>query len=400
MSELALRGGSVVRSKPFPHWPRIGNDDISFITKTLQNGSWYRGMGNNNNEVDQFENLFTKKHHLGYGIAVVNGSAALNLAVQVLNLEPGSEILVSPYTYAASVFCIIKAGLKPVFVDIEDETYNIDPSCIKQAITSRTKGIVLVHFGGYPVDFDRIMPLVHQYNLKVIEDCAQATGAEWRGKPVGSWGDLACFSFHAAKNLTCGEGGFIGTSNPELYKKCWSMHNMGRKIDGSWCDYREIGENLRFSPLAASLLLSQYQDFERLQNLRQRNTTYFRQLLTETPFLQPLVEDERVTRYGLHIFICRYRPDALYGIPRHRFVAALQAEGIPCFTGYKSPLYFSKPLKEFSSECPVAEKACSQEAIWFDHRLFLGSQEDVNDIFNAICKIYQNFKEIVGHYNI
>lgn len=399
MSKLAIKGGVPVRSRPFPRWPRISEYDLKFIAEALKNSSWYRGMGNTRNEVDEFEELFIKRHSLGYGIGVVNGTAALNLAMQVLDLEPGSEILVTPYTYVASAFCILKAGLKPIFVDIDEDTYNIDSIQIEKAITSQTRGVVLVHFGGQPVDFDRIMPIVQKNNLKVIEDCAHAHGAEWRGKPVGSWGDIACFSFHAAKNLTCGEGGFIGTTDLKLYKKCWSQHNMGREKGGDWDKYYELGENLRFSPISASLLLSQYQNFEQLQNLRNQNITYFRKLLKEIPFLKPLVEDDRVTKHGLHIFICRYYSEKFYGIPRHRFLAAIQAEGIHCYAGYKKPLYYSSPLKEFYRECPVAEKACAKEAIWFEQSFFLGTKEDIDDIFNAICKIQNNYKEIVANYN-
>jgi dTDP-4-amino-4,6-dideoxygalactose transaminase len=394
MSKLALRGGKAVRTKPFPNWPCIGKNDIPFITNVLQKGLWWRGMGKENNEIEQFESLFAEKHDLKYGLAIVNGTVALNTAMQAMDFESKSEVIVTPYTYVASAFCIIKAGLNPVFADISQETYNIDPLCIEQAITERTKGIVLVHFGGAPVDYDRILPLAHKYKLRIIEDCAHAHGAEWRGSPVGSWGDIACFSFHAAKNLTCGEGGFIATSNEEFYEKCWMIHNMGRKIGGEWYEHRQFGENLRFNPMNAALLLSQYQDFEKLQTHRKRNMDYFRHLLINTPFLEPLLQDERVTKHGLHLFICRYQSDFLHGVLRHRFVTAIQAEGIPCHVGYKFPLYFNKPLEKFKRDCVNAEKACFQEAIWFDHRLFMGTQEDVDDIFNSIIKIKENIAEL------
>ncbi|GLC81976.1 DegT/DnrJ/EryC1/StrS family aminotransferase [Lacrimispora brassicae] len=400
MQELALKGGVPVRSTPFPQWPQISENDINNLANTLQNGTWYRGMGDTNNEVDQFEKLYAKRLNLDYGLAVINGTAALNIAVQALDFEPGSEILVSSYTYAASAYCILKAGLKPVFIDIDENTYNIDPLCLEQAITSRTRAIVVVHFGGYPVDFGRILPLAEKYGLKVIEDCAHAHGAEWLGKPVGSWGDIACFSFHSAKNLTCGEGGFIATRDRKLYEKCWLLHNMGRKIDGLWCEHQEVGENYRFYPLGASLLLSQYQEFERYQNLREQNMLYFQGLLSKTPFLKPLAEDQRVTKHGLHLFICRYDSELFHGILRHRFLAALQAEGIPCHIGYKFPLYYNKSLKAYHNECVVAEKACFQESIWFDHPLFLGEKKDIDDIFDAINKVSQNHNKLVSSYRI
>jgi len=391
MSKLALRGGNPIRTRSFPSWPCIGNNDIQFINNTLHKSSWWRGMGKEKSEIEQFESLFSERHGSKYGLTIVNGTAALNVAVQAMELEPESEIIVTPYTYAASAFCIIKAGLKPVFVDIDPKTYNIDPLCIEEAITERTKGIILVHFGGNPVDFDNIIPLVNKYNLTIIEDCAHAHGAEWRNKPVGSWGEIACFSFHAAKNLTCGEGGFITTSSDVLYDRCWTLHNMGRRIGGEWYEHRCFGENLRFNPLSASLLLSQYQNFDILQERRKNNMNYFRRLLSNVLFLEPLFQDERVTRHGLHLFICRYHSELLHGIPRHRFVTAMQAEGIPCHVGYKFPLYLNKPLEKFKRECPNAEKACYQEAIWFDQRLFLGTQEDIVDIYNAIKKIQENY---------
>lgn len=395
MSKLALKGGSPVREKSFPKWPRIGSRDIRFLTKALQEGSWWRGMGGEHDETSQFEALYAKECGCKYGMTINNGTAALNTAVQALEFEPGSEIIVTPYTYAASAFCIVKAGLKPVFVDIDLETYNIDPICLERAVTEKTKGIILVHFGGSPVDFDRIIPLAQKYKLRIIEDCAHAHGAQWRGVPVGCWGDVSCFSFHAAKNLTCGEGGFIATSDEKIYEKCWMLHNMGRKVGGEWYRHSAFGENLRFNPINASLLLAQYQDFAKLQKHRQHNMDYFRLLLSQVAFLKPIHQDERVTRHGLHLLICRYYSDLFHGIPRHRFVAALQAEGIPCHVGYRFPLYHNKPLAEFKYDCPNAEWACSQEAIWFDQRLFLGPQSDIDDMLHGIIKIQTNYTQLV-----
>lgn len=400
MSILALNGGEPIRIKPFPQWPVIGEHDTEFITEVLKGNAWYRGMGAGNTYIDEFEATWNKHHQLPFGFCVSNGTAALNIALQALELEPGSEILVTSYTYIASAFCILKAGLIPVFVDINEETYNIDPMKIEEAVTSKTKGIVLVHLGGCPVDFDSIMPIVKKYGLKVVEDCAHAHGAEWKGKPVGSFGELSCFSFHSAKNLTCGEGGYIGTTNEGLYQKCWKLHNMGRKKGGSWNEYYELGENQRLSNIVAALLCSQYFEFDRMQQIRQKNIEIMKQHLKEIPFLEPLKEDERVTSHGKHIFICRYKPEKFYNIPRYRFLAALQKEGIHCYSGYKVPLYRYAPLKNFYQECPVAEKACSKEAVWFEHSFFIGTREDVEDICNAIYKIRDNYQELVRKYHV
>lgn len=400
MSKLALKGGEPVRTEPFPQWPVTGKHDTEFIAEVLKGNAWYRGMGTGNTYIDEFEATWNKRHQLPFGFCVSNGTAALNIALQALELEPGSEILVTSYTYISSVFCILKAGLKPVFVDIDKETYNIDPVKIEEAVTPKTKGIVLVHLAGRPVDFDRIMPIVKKHGLKVVEDCAHAHGAEWKGKPVGSLGELSCFSFHSAKNLTCGEGGYVGTTNEALYQKCWQLHNMGRKKGGSWSEYYELGENQRLSNIAAALLCSQYLEFDRMQQIRQENIDIMKQHLKEIPFLEPLREDERVTSHGKHIFICRYKPEEFYNIPRYRFLTALQNEGIHCYSGYKVPLYHSRPLKEFYRECPVAEKACSKEAVWFEHSFFMGTREDVEDICKAICKVRDNYQELVRKYHV
>lgn len=394
MSELAIRGGKLIRTKSFSQWPCADEKDMYYLNNALKKSSWWRDMGHDKSLVDKWEQLFSHKHGSQYGIAVTNGTASLNVAVKALKIDKGSEMIVTSYTYVASAFCVLNAGLVPVFVDIDPQTYNIDPDLIEEAITEKTKGIILVHFGGNPVDFDKIMPIARKYNLFVIEDCAHAHGAEWRNKPVGSWGDLGCFSFHAAKNLTCGEGGFVTTSNKLYYERCWMFHNMGRSIRGEWYNHKMLGDNLRFNSISAALLLSQYEKFNLLQNRRKENMYYLYSLLQSIPFLKPLPRDERVTVHGLHLFICRYHSELFHGIPRHRFVSALQAEGIPCHIGYRFPLYDNKPLQKYKRQCPNAEIACFKEAVWFDQWLFLGDQADIRDIFDAIVKIQKNYIEL------
>jgi dTDP-4-amino-4,6-dideoxygalactose transaminase len=257
---------------------------------------------------------------------------------------------------------------------------------------------------------DAIMEIAKKYNLRVIEDCAQAHAAEWKGQKVGSIGDIGCFSFQSSKNLCAGEGGIITSNDKILADKCWSYHNCGRVHEGAWYEHQVLGSNLRMTEWQAAILLAQMERLDEQTKTRNRNALYLAEKLSEIDGIKPQKRDNRITSHAYHLFIFRYDASKFGNNPRSRFLQALSAEGIPCSPGY-NPLYGDDLFKASIQECPlscgyykgkvdyskvycpVTEKACKEEGIWLFQSMFLGSQEDMDDIVNAIKKIKGNFNQ-------
>ena len=223
---LAIHGGAPVRTKPFPTWPVFGDQEERQLIGALRSGRWGKMDGA---EVTRFEQRFAAYHHAKHGIAVVNGTVALRLALMAADVQAGDHVIVPPYTFVATASAVVEANATPVFADVQLETFNLDPGALEAAITPRTTAVIPVHFGGLPVDMGRIMALAQRHGLTVIEDACHAHGAEYQGRRVGSLGHMGVFSFQSTKNLTSGEGGILLTNDDELAQRCWSMHNCGRR---------------------------------------------------------------------------------------------------------------------------------------------------------------------------
>ncbi len=233
---LAVKGGPMVTQDPFPSWPIYGEEEKEGLLRVLHSGNWGLASGN---EVHDFERRFSVFHQAQHGIATTNGTTALSIALRSAGIGPGDEVILPSYTFIASATAILDALAKPVFVDIEPGSYNIDPDGVRQALSSRTKAILPVHFGVRPADMDPLREIARERDLCIIEDACQAWGAAYRGRPVGTLGDAACFSFQASKNITCGEGGMILSNDSEIATKARSISNCGRRADGVWYAHYE-----------------------------------------------------------------------------------------------------------------------------------------------------------------
>ncbi len=395
---LALLGGTPVRTAPFPSWPVWDEREEAALLETLRSGVW--GIADGGDRIEAFEQAFARTHGAAHAQAVFNGSVALSVALRAIDIDYGDEVIVPAYTFLATATSCLMVGAIPVFVDIDPDTYNLDPDAFEAAITPRTRAVIPVHIGGLPADLDRVIDIARRHDLIVIEDACQAHGAEWRGRRVGAIGDLGCFSFQSSKNLNAGEGGAILTDRPDLAERCWSVHNCGRVRDGRWYQHEMLGGNYRMTQWQAAILLAQLTRFEAFAAQREANGTYLAQRLAEETALRPLARDPRVTQHGYHLFITRYDRAAFGGKDRAWFLRALNAEGIPCMEGYV-PLYELPAIRDGvarlcravgapqppAPHCPVTERACAEEGVWFMQNLLLGTTADMEDVVRAVRKV-------------
>ena len=401
---LAINGGEKTIDKVFP-WPLFDETDVNAVTKIVRSGQW--GDPDCSGAVEEFEKEFAKFCGSKYALTCVNGSVALRLALIACGVKPGDEVIVPPYTFIATTTIVLEANCVPVFVDIEPDTYNIDPAKIEEAISERTKAIIPVHFAGQSCNMDAIMDIAEKHDLKVIEDACHAHGGEYKGNKLGSIGDAGCFSFQSSKNLTSGEGGIIITDDEELYDMMNSLRNVGRVKDGQWYEHHNLGCNYRITQLQAALLSQQIKRLEEQTRKRNKNGIYLNSLLELIDGITPLTMGPSGTIHTYHIYIFKYDKAKFNNLPKQEFVQMLDAEGVPSFMGYPEPLY-KQPLfqeKNFMCYaipdevdytdicCPVTEKACYEEAVWILQHAMLGTKDDMEKFAEAITKIQKTVAE-------
>jgi dTDP-4-amino-4,6-dideoxygalactose transaminase len=406
-SKPAILGGQALRTKPFSGWPIWDKSAEEQILSILRSGDWFRGRGET---VTQFEQAYAKALGAMRCVCTVNGTNALLTALHALDIGVGDEVIVSPYTFIATYNVLIGSCALPVFADTDPETFQIDPDKIEERITEKTRAILPVHILGLPANMDRIMAIAKKHNLVVIEDACQAWLAEWRGRKCGTVGNLGCFSFQNSKHLPIGEGGAVVGNDEELMDRVWSFHNCGRPFGSvkRTSSYPIIGTNRRMTEYQAAIGLSQLKRLEGDTQRRNENAQYLTSRIKDIPGIIPAKLYDGVTRAAYHLYPFRYEKEHFNGVSRDRFMAALKAEGIPCSGGY-GPQYrdglmedflnsknftrsFSKArLKKYRRELryPANDQLC-QEAVWLSQTLLLGSKADIDDIADAIQKLYEN----------
>ncbi len=405
--KLAILGGRPVRTKSFPSWPVWDKTAEKSVLSILRSGNWFRGRGNT---VSEFEKKYAELMGAKRCVCTVNGTNALLTALHVLDIGVGDEVIVSPYTFIATYNVVIGSCALPVFADTDPETFQINPDKIEERINENTRAILPVHILGLPANMDRINAIAKKHNLLVIEDACQAWLAEWRGKKCGTLGDLGCFSFQNSKHLPCGEGGAVIGDDDEVMDRCFSYHNCGRpygSVKGT-SGYPIIGTNRRMTEYQAAILLSQMKRLEKDAQTRNENAQYLTSRIKDIPGIVPHKLYEGVTRAAYHLYPFRYKKEHFNNVSRGRFLSALSAEGIPCSGGY-GPQYkdglieaalnsknfkrsFSKArLNQYREQnhYPDNDQLC-KEAVWLSQRLLLGTKRDMDDIADAILKIYEN----------
>lgn len=398
---LAIDGGSPVCADGWPQWPVWDQAEENALLQTLHSGAWWSVGGQ---RVAQFQDRFAALQGARHCTAVTNGTAALEVVLRAAGIGCGDEVIVPPYTFMATASSVLAVGARPVFVDVEPHSLNIDPKLIDDAVTSRTRAVIPVHIGGCPADMDGVLDAARRHGLLVLEDAAQAVCASWKGQPVGAIGDAGTFSFQASKNLNCGEGGAIVCNDDTLADLIWSVHNCGRPRGGRWYEHRVPGGNFRMTEFQAAILLAQMTRLEAQAALRDRNAGMLSDLLKAIPGITPPQMDPRVTRHAWHLYILRYDARAFGGRSRNEFLSALEAEGVPCGAGYV-PLYKEALFTEQAAmrglcrghstgaepHCPVTEQACRDEVVWLFQHMLLAEPERVQRIAEAIRRIQRHW---------
>ena len=413
MSELALTGGPAVAAELQSRaglWPRLADANAEAqVLDALRSGRW--GRLHDESYAERFENAFAAFQDARHGIAVANGTVSLQLILRTLNISVGDEVIVPALTFIATASAVAEVGAVPIFADVDAETLTIDPASVAAAITPRTRAIIGVHYGGFPIDFDRLLPLAAQHGLFLIEDAAHAQGSAWRSSRVGALGAFGSFSFQESKALSSGEGGIILTNDEALAERARLLHTIGRRTDQPGYLHFALASNYRLSELQAALLLAQLADLPEQVAARDAAGRALDAGLAETSLLIPQRRDERVTQRGYYFAVYRYQQEALDGIPRKAFLAALNAEGVPASVGYGVPVYryaaFSpealqtSPLRALERvpayhqlHLPVTERVTAEEQVTIPHHLLLAGPEAMGLIVEAVSKIAEHREEV------
>ncbi|MHB1341236.1 MAG: DegT/DnrJ/EryC1/StrS family aminotransferase [Coriobacteriia bacterium] len=395
---LAIDGGTPVRSTPLPPWPYFAPDEVDAVASVLRSGKVNYWTGDSGR---RFETAFAGFVGAPHAIALANGTVALEAALLALGLEPGDEVIVPSRTFVATANAVALHGGRPVFADVDHNSQNITAATISAVMTERTRGVIVVHLGGWPCEMDPIMELAAEHGLFVIEDCAQALGATYKGRHVGTIGDIGTFSFCQDKIMTTGgEGGMLVTSSAALRDRAWAMKDHGKSFDrvhsavphdGTgfrwWHD--SVGTNWRMTEMQAAIGVAALPKVREWVERRTTNAHLINTTLSEFPAVRITAAPSHVRHayYRLYAFV---RPDRLSdGWDRDRIARAIVAEGIPCGVGSCSEIYLEEAFGSDGlrppERLPVARELGETSLALLVHPTL--EQEDVNDIREALTRV-------------
>ncbi len=396
MLKPAIVNGKPVRNSflhPFKH--SIGKEEIDEVVDTLKSDWITTGP-----KTFKFEEIFYEYVNSKYAIAVNSCTAALHLAVVALGIGNGDEVITTPYTFAATAEVVINSNAKPVFVDVEKDTYNIDPAKIEEKITDKTKAIIVVHYAGHSCEMDKIMEIAEKHDLYVIEDAAHAIGSKYKDQNIGSIGDATCFSFYATKNITTAEGGMITTNRGDLADKMriLSLHGISKDAwkryssEGSW--YYEIaysGYKYNMSDLQASIGIHQMKKLDQMQKRREEIADMYNKSFGQVPQITiPTVKS--YATHAWHLYPIQVNSNLL-SINRNEFIEALKAENIGNSVHF-IPLHLHPYYKEKygfkGDDFPNAESLYKNE---ISLPIYPNMEDqDVEDVISAVKKIIDYYE--------
>ena len=408
MKELALNGGTPVRSTAYPAWPSGDDREIEAVTDVIRSGDW-GGYPEPGRYGGRFETAFAEYQGAKHGVLMSNGTITMEVALKALGIGWGDEVIIPALTFAATAYAPIAAGALPVIVDVTPETWCIDPDQVEAAITPKTKAIMPVHLGHHMADMDRIMEIAAKHGLAVVEDCAHAHGQQWQGKGAGCIGDFGSFSHQSSKILTSGEGGSLLTSDDDLARRAHSLIDCGRAKDADEKEYT-FGANYRLGELHAALLVVAMERFPAQQAERAESGKLFEELVAQVPGVRVMPVDPRVTRWSFYNYILAIDPDAFAGRTNEIVCAALEAEGIPAEVQYPSMnryelfqpslsrlpvcVEFADRLDPQTMSFPVAEAAGQRESVYFMENVFRDGTKGIEDAVEAVAKVQRHADEL------
>ncbi len=395
VSRLAADGGTPVRTRPFAPWPSYSQEEIEAAARVLKSGKVNYWTGQ---EGRHFEAEFAAFTGCKHAIAVANGTVALELALEALGIGPGDEVIVPSRTFIASASCAVMRGASPVLADVDRDSQTMTAETVERVLSPRTRAIIAVHLAGWPCDMDPILDLAQEHGLKVIEDCAQAHGASYKARPVGSIGDANAFSFCQDKIMTTGgEGGMLTTNDEELWLRAWAFKDHGKSYDAvynrphppgyRWL-HESFGTNWRLTEMQSAIgrlqLAILNESVAARRSLAATLTRRFREISALRVTIPPA--DVFHSYYKYYVFL---RPERLRGDwGQQRIVEAINAEGVPCFVGSCSEIYLERAFPEAmrpAERLPVARELGETSLMFLVHPTLCES--DMQDIADAVEKV-------------
>ncbi|MGC9410065.1 DegT/DnrJ/EryC1/StrS family aminotransferase [Streptomyces sp. DZ1-3] len=371
-----------VRQAPdYPEWPQYDEKEREGLVRALEQGQWWRMGGS---EVDSFEREFAELHGAPHALAVTNGTHALELALQVMGVGPGSEVVVPAFTFISSSQAAQRLGAVAVPVDVDPHTYNIDVAAARAAVTSRTRAIMPVHMAGFLADMDALAELSADTGVPLLQDAAHAHAARWRGKRVGELGSIAAFSFQNGKLMTAGEGGAVIFPDTERYEAAFLRHSCGRPRTDRRYLHQVAGTNLRLNEFSAAVLRAQLSRLEAQIATRGERWAVLSPLLAAIDGVVPQRGDDR-TDNPSH-YMAMFRVPGISEVDRNALVDRLVAAGVPAFAAFRA-IYRTDAFWEIGApdetpeqvaeRCPNTE-AISRDCVWLHHRVLLAGEQDMH----------------------
>lgn len=407
MSKLAAFGGNPIRTESYPKWPVYDQRDFDAVIRTIKSGRW-GGFPYPGPNTAEFARKFAEMQGGNYAVPMMNGSITMEVALRAANIGWGDEVIVPAYTFKATASMPMAAGAIPVIVDVSPDNYCIDPQRVEEAITDKTKAVIIVHLAAQMADMDAIMAIAQKYNLIVIEDSAHAHKAEWRGMGSGTIGDFGSFSLQSSKILTTGEGGVLLCKDKVMAERAASIIDCGRPKDVKGQHFT-MGVNYRWSEIHAALGLIALERFPDQMVQRETMADYLEECLRNIPGIHMLKRDPRHNRRSFYRYVIKMDNDH-FGCDHEVFCYALRDEGIPVDTGYPAmhrydlfqPKLSKLPVPSVFPEyfdfermvLPVVEQASTRESVWLGEKLFRAGQKGIDDFIAGLAKMNENRDEL------
>lgn len=420
MSKLAVKGGKPIIEHEWDKWPLVGKTELELIKKVTESGNWsYNGPMET-----EFKKKWAAFNGSKYAILVANGTVSLQLAWEALGIGYGDEVIVPALTWQATAASVIDVNAIPVLVDVEEDSWCIDPAKIESAITSKTKAIAAVHLYGTICNMEAIQAIAKKYNLFIVEDSAHQHGSVYKGKKVGAIGDIGSFSLQNSKVLTCGEGGILTTDSDEIAEKLEALRNCGRRpvmkerFSSDTGNYVSEGNfiqsgNYRITEFQAAVLLGQLELLPEQISIRDKNAIYLNSKLAQIEGIKPMRREPGTEVQSYFNFAFRYDRKAFKSLPVEKFREALSAElnfpFMECYAPLNAADLYSpltKKRHKISDEyveainpkrfdLPVATKAYRETSVCAHHKILLGTKEDMDKVAEAIIKIKDNIDQLI-----